>query len=234
MITKFVGKGTSNMKGRHEHKFYINTADCIQLRSKLNIVANLDKNVGEDGTYRIRSLYFDNYADKMVTEKLKGLSRREKFRIRYYNNNTDFIRLEKKYKINTLTYKKQALFTKHQCQQILEGRYECLKEDNHPQLFELYSKMHFHALRPHKVVDYTREVYIYKAGNVRVTFDSDIRMSSSVNNFLSPNLATIPATNAIILEIKYDGFLPDVLRKIVNIDQRSQTEFSKYVVSKLV
>ena len=222
------------MKGRHEHKFYINQADCIQLRSKLKVIANLDENVGEGGTYRIRSLYFDNYADKKVTEKLQGLSRREKFRIRYYNTDTDFINLEKKYKINHLTYKEKASLTRYQCQQILGGDYACLKENNLPLLIELYSKMHFHVLRPHTIVDYTREVYIYKAGNVRITFDSDIRMSRSVNRFLDPQLATIPTANAIILEIKYDGFLPDVLRKIVNMNQRSQTEFSKYVVSKLV
>ena len=94
--------------------------------------------------------------------------------------------------------------------------------------------MHFHLLRPHTVVDYTREVYVYKAGNVRITFDSDIRMSNNVNGFLDTQLSTIPAANVIILEVKYDGFLPDVLRKIVNINQRNQTEFSKYVVSKLV
>jgi len=222
------------MKGRHEHKYHINQADCIQLRSKLKFVANLDKNVGKDGTYRIRSLYFDNYADKMVTEKLQGLSRREKFRIRYYNDNTDFIRLEKKYKNNNLTYKEIVPITKHQCQQILNGDYSCLKESDNPLLLEVYSKMHFHLLRPHTVVDYTREVYVYKAGNVRITFDSDIRMSNNVNGFLDTQLSTIPAANVIILEVKYDGFLPDVLRKIVNINQRNQTEFSKYVVSKLV
>jgi len=222
------------MKGRHEYKFYINLADCMQLRSKLKVVANLDENVGEGGTYRIRSLYFDNYADKMVTEKLQGLSRREKFRIRFYNNDTDFINLEKKYKINHLTYKEKASLSKHQCQQILDGDYTCLMESNQPLLLELYSKMYFHVLRPHTLVDYIREVYVYKAGNVRITFDSDIRMSSSVNRFLDTELATIPAANAIILEIKYDGFLPDVLCKIVNINGRSQTEFSKYVVSKLV
>lgn len=222
------------MKGRHEHKFYINLADCIQLRSKLKVVANLDENVGEGGTYRIRSLYFDNYVDKMVTEKLQGMSRREKFRIRHYNNDTDFINLEKKYKINHLTYKEKALLSKHQCQQILDGDYTCLKESNQSLLLELYSKIHFQVLRPHTVVDYIREVYVYKTGNVRITFDSDIRMSNGINRFLDTELATIPTANAIILEIKYDGFLPDVLRKIVNINCRSQTEFSKYVVSKLI
>jgi len=222
------------MKGRHEHKFYINMADCRLLRSRLKVVAKLDTNVGEDGTYLIRSLYFDNYADKAVDEKLQGISRREKFRIRYYNDNINFIQLEKKYKINNLTYKVQVPITDCQVLRILAGNYECLKEDEHPLLLELYSKMHFEVLRPRTIVDYTREVYIYEAGNVRITFDSDIRTSSSINRFLDSQHVTIPATTAIILEVKYDGFLPDVLRKIVNIDQRSQTEFSKYIVARFV
>ena len=222
------------MKGRHEHKFYINDADCAVLRGRLNVVAKLDTNVGEDGTYLIRSLYFDNYADKAVDEKLQGLSRREKFRIRYYNDNTNFIRLEKKSKINNLTYKEQAPLTKQQVQQVLAGDYECLKKDEHPLLLEFYAKIHFEALRPRTIVDYTREVYIYEAGNVRITFDSNIRTSSNVNRFLDSNYVTLPAANAIILEVKYDGFLPDIIRMIVNINQRSQTEFSKYVASRFV
>lgn len=162
------------MKGRHEHKYYINQADCAILRSRLKVVARLDTNVGVDGTYLIRSLYFDNYLDKAVDEKLQGISRREKWRIRYYNDNTDFIRLEKKYKINNLTYKVQAPLTKQQVEQLLTGNYEFLKASAQPLLLELYAKMHFEALRPRTIVDYTREVYIYDAGNVRITFDSDV------------------------------------------------------------
>ncbi|NLB18282.1 MAG: VTC domain-containing protein, partial [Syntrophomonadaceae bacterium] len=83
----------------------------MEIRARLKYVAQLDKNsVGASG-YKIRSLYFDNYADKAVTEKLSGLSRREKFRLRYYNDDPFFIRLEKKAKSNRLCYKENSLIT---------------------------------------------------------------------------------------------------------------------------
>ncbi len=93
-------------KGRHEHKLNINYSDYMQLSSKLRHIADFDENASDDGSYIIRSLYFDNYADKAVVEKLSGASRREKFRIRFYNNDPSFIRLEKKSKANRLCYKK--------------------------------------------------------------------------------------------------------------------------------
>ena len=222
------------MNGRHEYKYYINPSDYAQLRSRLRAIAKRDKNTDENGGYKIRSLYLDNYADKLVSEKLAGVSRREKFRIRYYNNNIDFIRLEKKSKSNKLIYKESAILTKEQCSEILSGKYECLKTENVPLLTELYTKIHYQNLRAKSIIDYDREVYIYPAGNVRVTIDSRIRMSSNVSGFLNPDLVMIPAANAIILEVKYDGFIPDVMRDILQINQRSRTEFSKYVVSRLV
>ena len=223
-----------NMNGRHELKYYINPSDYAQLRSRLCIVAKPDKNADEGGGYRIRSLYFDNYQDKMVTEKLSGLNNREKFRIRYYNENIDFMNLEKKSKRNGLTYKEKAALTKEECDDILSGRYQCLKEKDVPLLAELYAKMHYQGLRPRVIVEYDREVYVYPAGNVRVTIDSGIRMSNHVFEFLNPDFASIPAANALIMEVKYDGFIPDVMRQVLQIDQRNRTEFSKYIVSRLV
>ena len=225
---------TIYMNGRHEYKYYINQSDYAQLRSRLRAVAKPDKHADENGGYKIRSLYFDNYLDKMVTEKLAGLNRREKFRVRFYNDISDFMHLEKKSKSNNLTYKEKAALTKESCFEILSGRYECLKEADIPLLMELYAKMHYQSLRPKVIVDYYREVYIYPAGNVRITLDSNIRMSNNVAAFLEPKLATTPAANALILEVKYDGFIPDVMRSILQMNQRNRTEFSKYVVSRLV
>ncbi|MCL2167246.1 MAG: VTC domain-containing protein, partial [Clostridiales bacterium] len=92
----------------------------------------------------------------------------------------------------------------------------------------------YQHLRPRSIVDYRREAYAFRAGNVRVTFDSNIRTSNSVSGFLQPGLCTIPAAGAILMEIKYDGFLPDLIRDVVQIACRSQTEFSKYVAARLV
>ncbi len=222
------------MNGRHELKYYINSADYAQLCARLRTVAKLDKNADVDGKYTIQSLYFDNYTDKAVIEKLSGLSRREKFRLRYYNTDTSFIKLEKKSKVNRLCYKESATITKEQCIALLEGNYDVLKVPEVPLLMELYTKIHYQNLRPRSIVNYNREAYVYHAGNARITFDSQIKTSNNVMGFLNPELAAIPAANSIILEVKYDGFLPDIIRDIVQIGWRNQTEFSKYVVARLV
>ena len=222
------------MNGRHELKHYINAADYAQLRARLRVAAKPDENAGVYGGYDVRSHYFDNYADKAISEKLSGLSRREKFRLRYYNGDTSFIRLEKKSKANRLTYKESLTVSEEQCEGLLAGNYDSIKDPNKPLLMELYTKIRYQNLRPKNIVDYYREAYIYRAGNVRITLDSRIRTSNSVTGFLNPNLVTIPAANAIILEIKYDGFLPDIIRDILQINCRNQTEFSKYVVARLI
>ncbi len=223
-----------NRKGRHEHKLYINPADYLQLSARLKHIAQLDKNsLGNDG-YKIRSLYFDNYSNKAVMEKLSGLSRREKFRLRLYNDDSSFIRLEKKAKANRLCYKEKAPITKAQCESILAGRYDVLKEGRNPLFWELYTKMNYQNLRPVIIVDYTREAYIYPAGNVRITFDKNIKASNNVQGLFDPELVTIPAARAMILEIKYDGFIPEAIRQVIQITNRHEREFSKYLVSRLV
>ena len=222
------------MNGRHELKHYINVSDYAQLRARLRAIAKPDENAGTDGGYNIRSLYFDSYTDKAVFEKLSGLSRREKYRIRYYNGDTSFIRLERKSKANRLCYKESATITVEQCAALLARQYDVLKNPAIPLFMDLYTKIHSQNLRPKSLVDYRREAYIYRAGNVRVTFDSNIRASHSVSGFLNPDLTTIPATGSMVLEIKYDGFLPEIIRDIVQIGCRNQTEFSKYLVARLV
>jgi len=222
------------MEGRHELKLYVNTADCSQLRARLRIIATPDVHAVDDSGYSVRSLYFDNYSDKVVVEKLAGMSRREKFRLRYYNGDTSFIRLEKKSKANKLCYKESHVLTTEQCTALLMGQYECLKTPEAPLLMELYAKIRYQNLRPRSIVDYHREAYAYRPGNVRVTFDSDIRTSNNTAGFLDPQSVTMPAANAIIMEIKYDGYLPDIIRDALQIGWRNQTEFSKYAVARLI
>ena len=222
------------MNGRHELKYCITIADYAQLRARLRIVAKSDENSYGNSSYKVRSLYFDNYNDKAVLEKLSGLSRKEKFRLRYYNDDASFVRLEKKSKANRLCYKESTVIAVEQCRALLERKYDCLKVTDKPLLMELYTKINYQNLRPRNIVDYHREAYTYMAGNVRITFDSNIKTSNSVTGFLNPNLVTIPATGMTIMEIKYDGFLPDIIRDILQLGWRNQTEFSKYVVARLV
>lgn len=222
-------------KPRHELKFFINIGDYLAIKNRLKHIASLDKNAGPSGTYHIRSLYFDNFNDKALMEKINGYSKREKFRIRYYNDNFNFIRLEKKSKINGLCTKFSAPLTKDECEKILNNDIEWMLSSNRPLIQELYFKMKSQMLKPKTVVDYTREAYIYKAGNVRITIDSNVRTGICSQDMFNTNLPTmkIPTNDSIILEVKFDEFLPDIIKDVIQTNTRKATSISKYAHSRM-
>lgn len=221
------------MDFRHEWKHEINLSDMYAIRQRLRTVMRSDENA-VNGQYFIRSLYFDNIADKALREKLDGVNCREKFRIRYYNNNTELIHLEKKSKINGLGSKQNAMLSKQEAMAIVNGDYDWMIDSGRPLVCELYAKMKSQGLRPKTIVDYTREPFVYTPGNVRVTLDYNIRTGLLCTDFLNPDCVTIPARNtSIILEVKWDEFLPSVIRDIVQLESRHTAAFSKYAACRI-
>ena len=186
------------MDFRHEWKIEINTSDLLALRSRLRVLMEPDEHA-VNGRYLIRSLYFDTPTDKALREKIDGVNRREKFRVRYYNGDTGFLSLEKKSKLNGLSNKEAVQITTEQAREIAAGNIPQLMEDSPPLLRELCVKMRTQGLRPKTVVDYTREPFVYRPGNVRVTFDYGIRTGLGCTDFLNPELVTVPAGDAPIL-----------------------------------
>ncbi len=216
------------MDYRHEWKHELNAADLVVLRQRLRAVMEPDPHA-VDGKYRVRSLYFDTPSDRALREKVDGVDRREKFRLRYYDGDTSVIHLEKKSKLAGLGNKQTAPLTAAEAQAIVDGRLDWMP--SHPQglVRELYARMDTQLLRPRTIVDYLREPFVYAPGNVRVTLDYDIRTGLRCTDFLSPDCVTIPAGDApIILEVKWDAFLPDLIRDAVGLPGRRVTAFSKY------
>lgn len=168
------------------------------------------------------------------SEKIDGINRREKFRLRHYNGDTSFIRLEKKSKINGICYKESCPISQEECRRLLDGNLACLKENGSKLCLELYAKMHYQGLRPKNIVEYQREAYIYGPGNVRITLDTDIRSESNVYRFISGEKARIPLAGANILEVKYDEFLPEVIRGMVALTSRRSSAFSKYAAARII
>ncbi len=216
------------MQYRHEWKHELNYLDLLTIRTRLQAVMEPDPHV-IDGKYLIRSLYFDNLSDKALREKLDGVNLREKFRIRYYNGDTSLIHLEKKSKVNGLGTKFSARLSAEEAQKVVEGDIDWMLASEHPLIQEFYCKMRYQGMRPKTIVDYTREPFIYGPGNVRVTFDYDIRTGLRCTDFLNPDCVTIPAGDApILLEVKWDAFLPSIIRDVVQMPGRHATAFSKY------
>lgn len=215
------------MQYRHEWKHELTWADVLELRQRLRAVALPDPHA-VDGRYLIRSLYFDTLSDKALREKADGVNRREKFRIRYYNHDTSVIHLEKKSKLNGLGTKASAALAAEEAQAIVDGNIDWMLSAGRPLVEELYSKLRA-GLRPRTIVDYTREPFIYAPGNVRVTFDYDIRTGLNCTDFLNPDCPTIPAGDApILMEVKWDAYLPDIIRDAVQLPGRHASAFSKY------
>lgn len=216
------------MTYRHEYKHEITLSDVITLRQRLRAVAQPDPNA-VNGRYMIRSLYFDNLSDQALREKLDGVNNREKFRLRYYNKDTSLIHLEKKSKQGGLGTKESATVTAAEAQSIIDGNCEWMAQSSQPLIQELHRKMATGLLRPKTIVDYIREPYIFAPGNVRVTIDYDIRTGLWCTDFLRPDCITIPAgNNPVILEVKWDAYLPDVIRSAVQLENRRACAFSKY------
>ncbi|MBC8569276.1 polyphosphate polymerase domain-containing protein [Zongyangia hominis] len=222
-------------KFRHELKHMVSQSDAIALRQRLRAVASPDTYAGGDGRYLVRSLYFDNIQDKALREKIDGVNRREKFRIRCYNYQPGPIKVEKKSKVAGLCAKESALITRGQCEALLSGDTEWMLECGSPLLVELYAKMKYQQLRPKTVVDYTREAFVYAPGNVRVTLDSGIMTGIHSTDFFNPRLPTLPAgtQGAPILEVKFDEFLPSVIAGMVQMKHREPCAFSKYAVCRI-
>ena len=220
---------------RHEYKHAINLLDYHTLRQRIRAIARSDPNAGIDGRYHIRSLYFDNYDDKALREKIYGLPNREKYRIRIYNTGSDFIRLEKKSKANGLCSKQAATITKEQAERILTGDVEWMTHTDNALLVEFYGKIGYQQLRPKTIVDYWREAYIYPFGNVRITFDSDVRTGLYATGLFDRELTTLSTgePGVLLLEVKYDEFLPDIIRDLIQTNTRRTAAFSKYAISRI-
>ena len=216
---------------RHELKHQISLREDLVLSRRLRRLFPLDRHAGADGSYRITSLYFDTPYDDALREKLDGVDRREKFRLRYYGGDPSFLRLEKKFKVNGLCGKRSARMTLEDAQQLLAGEYGFLLDSGDPLFIQLYSKIMGRGLRPKTIVSYDREAYVYPPGNVRITLDRNLRTGLGSLDFLNPGLFLMRAMEErTVLEIKYDAFLPEIVRMAVQVPGRQAAACSKYAL----
>ncbi|WP_258359829.1 polyphosphate polymerase domain-containing protein [Moorella sulfitireducens (nom. illeg.)] len=224
-----------DIKYRSELKHIITLGDAAVVRNRLAMVLPADENAGPDRRYHVRSLYFDTPEDRSLFEKIESLPFREKFRIRFYNHDHSFIRLEKKIKHYGKSAKSGAGLKKEEVQAILRGDILFLIDAGQALLREFYLKLKTERLIPRTVVDYMREAYSYPAGNVRVTIDSDVRASISSTDLFDADLpcAAVLETGLCVLEVKYDGFLPEFIQDLIQLNKCTSTAISKYAACRL-
>lgn len=214
---------------RHELKYMITYHDYYNLSSIMDSLMKRDEHSG-DGGYFIRSLYFDDVYNSCYREKEDGVGRRRKYRIRTYNMDDGFIRFEIKDKFGNYISKQSAVITAEQCRQMMDCDYDFMLDSGSQTLRMGYIDARTKLLRPKVLVDYFREVFVCEEGNVRITFDSELRAGIGSNDILNPNVITLPAMDddKLILEVKYDDFLPLSIKRILSPLNRWQSSVSKF------
>lgn len=219
------------LKYRHELKHCITPGEDVILSSRLRKLFPHDKNANRRGSYCVCSLYFDTPFDTALREKINGVNCREKFRLRHYNGNLDFIRLEKKSKRNSLGFKQSTPITKSQVEALLKGDIAFLLESGNALMQELYWKMKGELLAPKTIVTYDREAFLYAPGNVRITIDRALRSALRCTDFLDSDISYTPVNdNMAVLEVKYDEFLPEIVKMAVQTPHTRTTAYSKYAI----
>ena len=218
---------------RHEFKYYINYFEYEVLRRRLSALLGSDKNSDGNGDYHIRSLYFDDLSNTALYEKQSGTLVREKFRIRVYNLSDKVIKLERKSRVGQFIHKESANISRHEYEMIINGEYDFLYNSNTKLLVQFYFKLKSAGLSPNVIVDYVREAYISNISNIRITFDKQLRTGLNSTDIFNCH-TTIDAIEEpkLILEIKYDHFLPDYIRNILQISSSQRYAISKYVICK--
>jgi SPX domain protein involved in polyphosphate accumulation len=214
---------------RNELKYFINAHQKNVTANKLDAVCRRDSFSDADGGYVISSLYFDDYRQSAFFDKLSGISDRKKFRIRVYNHQPDVIKLERKNKRGHVIEKSHVPLLKEEYDALVRGDAGFLKRIDHAVAQEFYLHHRIRNLRPRVVVEYRREAFMYPYGDVRITLDGLLRAGVFQDDLFSNGyLAPAIPPGQFILEVKYTGYFPDVIRHIIQTDNLQWQSISKY------
>lgn len=217
---------------RHELKYLIDEGTYIALRNRLLPLMIPDGN-GENGEYRVTSLYFDDVYNSGYWQKLNGMETRRKFRIRAYNLDKSVIRLESKHKDESYVSKLSRRMTEEQYRAMLDCDYQFMAEsDGEEDVFgEFYRSDLLTRLRPRTIVDYRREALIYPFGNVRITFDKKLSVCMNTLDMFSPQAQYSPIYDKeIILEVKFDKYIPESIQAALQGLNAPMQPVSKYIL----
>ena len=212
------------MRYRHEDKYIINTPMMNEIVCRLKTILKQDKHQVGD-CYKITSLYYDDMNDSCWKSNMDGLSERAKYRIRHYNDNLMFARLEKKGKHFGLTYKEGTVIDR-----IAELQYDSIGNISSS---KLASELIVKNMVPVCYVKYKRKAYVHPIQNTRITFDMDIIGRPYDISGCQSAMSILPL-GSIVMEIKYDRYFPEFIRKIIYINGLYRTRCSKYAITRSV
>ena len=219
---------------RHELKYHLQRSVFRSLQNNLARILSVDVNGSEAG-YRVRSLYFDTLDDLDLHASLDGVSSRHKLRLRYYNNDVEHVKLELKIKEGHRSYKKSIVLNQKEVEELLLGRVRFLANHKAADAQLFLTIFQHSSYRPKVMVEYHRIAYVHAFSNLRICYDTDIRISSRNTSFLEQHVPWIPLMDVTegVFEVKYDEWILTSVQMLLGRVETNAVAFSKYVSARM-
>lgn len=219
---------------RNEFKHMISYEDAVKLQKRLSCLLSLDE-FSQDGSYRVKSLYFDSINNVDFVSKINGEDIKKKIRLRIYDEDAEIAKLELKAKEGIYQEKTSVLLSRQDAKAVCGGDFSILLHDPGEEALRLYTKLVLGCYAPAAIIEYDRLAFMYPEYNTRITFDSYVRSSELNLDLYDRNIAMTPIlTDAVILEVKYNdkllGFISETLRHF----QLTNIAASKYCTGRKI
>lgn len=216
---------------RTEKKYALPSITKARLTERLSKTMQMDTHSGGLG-YSVRSLYFDSVYDDDLFDKVNGLESRKKIRLRFYDSDPKWVKLEMKQKQKAAQVKRTMEIPREAAERLIQGEFHVLLDLGTDFSKELYQIMLCGGYRPKCIITYQRTAFTVRANDIRITIDDDIRTSKKYDAFFDCSAVLSPLMSQAVLEVKYNGFLLDSCKAIINPLVSSEISFSKYAMAR--
>jgi len=211
---------------RFEYKYSISYVDYFKVIDSLKFILEHDKH-GDDKSYPVYSVYMDDLAFNGASDKAFGNEKHKKYRIRHYNNIKNK-KLELKLKSDHETVKISTSINSEIYEAILDRDLSILEKYFDDDLIRRFTlDLMKNYLSPICIIKYDREAYKDETNNLRITFDHSLYVSRFDHGFDDMDLKLLK-DSMLILEIKYEHYLPRHIKELFNKINLNQIAYSKY------
>lgn len=217
---------------RHEKKYLLTAAQALKLEIKLRSFLKEDPHNGETG-YIVRSLYLDTPLKRDYQEKLAGVEKRRKMRLRIYDMADEYALLEMKQKQGDSQLKRSLKIVREHAEMFCRGDYTPLLTYEDDFSAECYGVFKMHTYLPEVMVEYRRKAFIVPENDIRITLDSQVRAVRTNQDIYAEQPGMVPVFHPgfTVLEVKYNHFLLSYVKDILNTSNKSETAVSKYAMA---
>ena len=215
---------------RKEIKYLISHREAMRLQQKLDGMMERDVH-GDHGRYFIRSQYYDSIDDQDLWDNLDGMYEKRKIRLRIYSLSDVSAKLEFKCKNGLDGVKYSLPISRAEALRMEQGDASFLLDYETELAMRLYLRITQGCYRPKTIIDYQRLAFAYPAGDVRITFDTDIRGTLypyGLFEEIGTDALALGSTEQVLMEVKYTGFLPDMIAETLKKADELSTSHSKY------